>query len=1806
MMITFNSFNKFLIKLIITTFCTANVNALDIIDSSCLIFPFCQICSTNSCLICKEGYQLNQNNQCILNTNIQSKQPKIGFYFDNISQQLQLCHPSCETCRGPYSYQCLGCIQGYQEIISYSDMFYCIKCEASNCSRCDTDGKCLECIPQFYLDQNSNSCTQCQIQNCQICSSAITCAQCSKGYILSGYGSQCNIEGASTLCQIQRCKSCSKEGQCNLCQDGFFLQNGQCEECQLPCLTCQDESTSCTSCQKDQFKYYYLQGTQCVLSCNHQFYPSKSVGKCVECSSTIDGCLTCLDQFTCTSCINQVNYSIQNNRCARKCKPNQFVLMNNLQQIKSLQQRRLWEIDQDSVINSCQNCSPDISSVCKQCIGLSTYCEICQDSYFIYNGKCLTICPPYTYLPMNSKQKQCFDCMEGCKQCSNGYTCNQCDGSYQMDQNYQCRIKDQYVLSNQPIKCPLNYVFFNGFCMPSCPSGTISVKNKCQAYDSCEIISFDIGLQIAKCQKCKDSSQFIFQGYCLPQCPKFQKTASASGICLPKCDSNTFTLLQDFQFPQCVQKCPSESIISGYSEINQQYCIQTACKQGEYFDTITYFSSEIQDQTQMCKQCHPSCKSCNGPTQYDCIECKYGQFYQEYYFNNDLNPLLMQSSVNYENSTINTKESFHLCQNDCNQGYQKSIKGVCIKCQDLTYCLNCPSFSYINGIQCQDSCMSDLLLIEKINTISFTNNFCEERSGLILKVSCSKKIGNICLSSKFLTVQAIAQIYQFNYKISSLICNTSQKLQLTVQFDDNLNLYNITGFNPQAKKFSVFCSLKDQNKQQYGASTKIIELIGNFTGDFSLSTDKANSQYNLINFNLTNFKIPSLLNNQLNYSVQIYTKYIDTQGKEQTLDIFQANQYLNANFLPLYRNQNVSISSNFSIPLINFNQQLQIKAEIYSILLGERINVINSKYLTVYSNTQNNDNSKIIVQYNKQETTKQIIAYILSNYQESSLNDFSAVQQINDILYYISNNVSSDTEIQRDVNIFKSYNYGFNQQFIACDRNVTCNNQCRCRNNCNYYMMCECFGDYLGEGCSWQDNQLFSGAQCFIELITLNLLNAQQSPKANSMLELKYSILLRSMKSRQIFTQKSFQNIYTILYQLDSVKLSQMSLSCIQNILEILSYFIDLARSLNLMKQIRGNIANLIERTVMIYFRKVQGNLTFESSNLFIQFYQIYNAKKDLTIPFTENVRFILKFKKRQLQQQQLQLNKYFLVSFNLPSDIFITDQIENQFANNHNVIVSLSPVTTNRLLFIDQAGMVSQEQNLFFSLDASLKGPQGKATQYTPECYIFANNLTYLDTTPNLNFERINTYSQLQCENIGLSSTFIGIQLSQDYINSIDSSQENNKNSIQQSLSDEDDSFYWLKVGLITSFITISHLMIFFTKYFCKGKTLLYSQILTKQSDQTSSIPNQSNSKSDIDAQKQEINLKNQLECKNIKEQNNQICIIDNNNELNLNQNKIQNKFFRRREIQRIKAGIKMDSFHDLKQQQQQDQQEQMQQKQRDVPLIQEVYLQPYVRSQINEQRIQTYNQNLKSLSNCSMNPDSIEIVFQNTFNQQNQNNENIKQSNDQSITQNNHEQNQQAIQVNQNSTSKQESIINMNENQIYDKVFFYHSFSCFYISFEYCPNYLRVMYLALNYYLIASTNIFAINFLQSYDLGQIDQITISVLFGMTLTYAASFLILLILKAVFRCLKSDNKLSNLQLFQYYLIFIIVFATGSVVIYISTSDSSSYSILSYFISSIISIFLVILLESILLLFLKYNKSKRLLQFIKYRSLDFSK
>ncbi|KAL4456252.1 hypothetical protein ABPG74_014213 [Tetrahymena malaccensis] len=1790
-------------KLIITIFFTLRINAFDIVDSSCLVFPFCQICSANSCLICQEGYQLSYDNLCLLNTNNQSKYPKIGFYFDSLSQQLQLCHPSCQMCRGPYNYQCLGCALGYQEIISYSDMFYCIKCEVSNCNRCDSDGKCLECISQFYLDQNSNSCTQCQIQNCQICSSAAVCGQCAKGYILTNYGSQCKIEGVNAVCQIQRCKSCSKQGECNLCQDGFFLQNGQCTQCQSPCLTCQDESTSCTSCQRDQFKDFYLQGTQCVVSCNHQFYASKSLGKCVECSSSIDGCLTCLDQYTCTSCIDQVNYTIQNNKCVRKCKPNQFIPMNNLQQIKSLQQRRLWELDQDSIINSCQNCSPEINSICKQCVGLSTYCEVCQDDYFLYNGKCLASCPPSTYSLIKSKQKKCFDCMEGCKQCINGYTCIQCDDSFQMSSNKQCMIKDQYIMSNQPVKCPQNYVFFNGFCMPSCPSGTITFQNKCQANDSCEIISFDISQQIASCQKCKDSSKFIYQGYCLPQCPMFSKTISANGICLPQCDSNSFTLLQDFKFPQCVKECPLLSILTGYQEVNQ-YCIQTVCKQGEYFDTIAYFNSEIQDQ-QMCKQCHSSCLSCNGPTQYDCIECKIGLVYQEHYLDNDLNPLLIQNSVSFSNSTINAKASFHLCQNNCNQGYQKSFYGVCTKCQDLVQCLNCPSFSYINGNQCQDTCMSDLSLIEKINKSYFKNNFCVQRSGLILQVNCSKKIDNICLSTNFLSVQAIAQIPSFNNQLSSLVCNTSQKLQLTVQFDNNLNMYNITGFNAQTQKFSIYCSLKDQNKLLYGASTKTIKLLGNFTGDFYLSTDKAISQYDQINFNLSNFRIPSLLNNQLNYSVYVSTKYIDIYGKEQILDIFQANQYMNSNFLPKYRNQNVSISSNFSIPLLNFNQQLQIKAEVFSIYQGERINVINSKYITVYSNTQSIYNtSKIIVQYNRQETIKQLISYILSNYTEFNLNDFFVLYQINDILSYNSNQVSSDTEVQRDVNIVKSQNYGFNQQFIACDRNITCNNQGKCGYNRNYYLMCECFDNYLGEGCSWQDNQLFASAQQFIEKLTLNLLEAQQSQKGDTMLELKYSILLRLMKSRQIFTQTSFQNIYTMLYQLDNDKLSQLSLSCIQNILEIYSYFIDLARLLNMVKQVRGNIVNLIERTVIIYFRKVQGNLTFESSNLFIQFYYIYNTKKDLMITFTENTKFIMKFKKRQLQQnKQLQFNKYFLVSFNLPSDIFITDQIESSFTNSSNVIVSLSPVTTSRLLYVDQSGMVSQEQNLFFSLDASLKGPQGKANQYTPECYIFTNNLTQLDKGSNLNFERINTFSQLQCENIGLSSTFIGIELSQDYINSIDSSQDINKNEIQQAQSDDGVSFYWLKVGLITSFITISHLMLFFTKYFCKGKTFVSSQIFTRQSEQTA-VPNQSSSQSEINAQKQEIQLKNQLQSMNIKEQNNQISITGNNkDQLSLNQNKIQNKFTKRKESQRIMAGIKMDSSQDFKQQQEQDQQQQLQKKERSIPIIQEVCLQPQIISQLHEQPIQINNQNIKSLSNCSMNPDSIQIVFQNTYIQENQNKNTIKQNNTSSIIQNNNEQLQQ---VNQNSSSKQESIIKINENQVYNKIFYYHSFTCFFVSFEYCPNYMRVMYLALNYYLIASSNLLILSLMQDQDLGQIDQIIISVFLGIALTYFISFLVLLILKTVFRCLKNDNKLSNFQLILFYLVFAIVFTAGSVIISFSTQEYSSYSILSYFISTLVSIFLTIILETILLLYLKYNKSKRILQLIQYRSLDFQK
>lgn len=145
---------------------------------------------------------------------------------------------------------------------------------------------------------------------------------------------------------------------------------------------------------------FALLGTTCVCDSGFAMAPDHT---CVPCTNTLDGCLVCTDQSTCTSCDLGDNFIVDpSNPSACICNPG-FYLSSG----------------------SCSPCpTTGIMVACLACSGAST-CTQCDTSLFyqLSGTQCTCISGYY------QSASACLSCstMVGCLTCTDGTTCTACD-----------------------------------------------------------------------------------------------------------------------------------------------------------------------------------------------------------------------------------------------------------------------------------------------------------------------------------------------------------------------------------------------------------------------------------------------------------------------------------------------------------------------------------------------------------------------------------------------------------------------------------------------------------------------------------------------------------------------------------------------------------------------------------------------------------------------------------------------------------------------------------------------------------------------------------------------------------------------------------------------------------------------------------------------------------------------------------------------------------------------------------------------------------------------------------------------------------------------------------------------------------------------------------------------------------------------------------------------------------------------------------------------------------------------------------
>jgi proprotein convertase subtilisin/kexin type 5 len=229
-----------------------------------------------------------------------------------------------------------------------------------------------------------------------------------------------------------------------------------------------------------------------------------------------------------------------------------------------------------------------------------------------------------------SESLQCQVCQPGCIVCLLDNTCFLCQSGYTLDPNSHmclnnnCLQTSQFynATSNQCLSCAANCRTCYGL-STSCTSCLLSSPQTYLSNNSC----------LATCPAGFFTHQYSLTCRpCSPQCA----TCYGSAVSCMTCQANLYLLaFYNPMSPICVALCPlgfwtnfttcqlCSPNCKSCNGPSQYQCL--SCYPNFYLDDwqCVYFCSPMKyaDNIGYCDWCDPSCMECYGPTKYDCVSC---------------------------------------------------------------------------------------------------------------------------------------------------------------------------------------------------------------------------------------------------------------------------------------------------------------------------------------------------------------------------------------------------------------------------------------------------------------------------------------------------------------------------------------------------------------------------------------------------------------------------------------------------------------------------------------------------------------------------------------------------------------------------------------------------------------------------------------------------------------------------------------------------------------------------------------------------------------------------------------------------------------------------------------------------------------------------------------------------------------------------------------------------------------------------------------------------------------------------------
>ncbi|XP_052791092.1 extracellular matrix organizing protein FRAS1-like isoform X2 [Mya arenaria] len=330
----------------------------------------CYTCIEGSqfhCEMCQPGLMW-KHGECVT-------QCGLGYYLQN-GKCLE-CAPSCKSCSGPGSDQCVSCSNHAQVVFHGEcrdhcpDNFYirlgkCIACNPT-CKTCTPDGSsCASCWQGGHLHQG-----QCV-------------TRCSSGLYVNRDGSCSECHPSCETCNggsNKNCTSCfpgnkiSKKGRCRSeCDKGQYLAiDNICKDCESGCEECHAAwggvGSVCSGCEQREDVPL---GSICMEDCPQGHY--QEFKACKACG---DHCLSCNSPTSCTRCTK--NMLVSQGQCVTKCGQGQY---------------------EEGATMSCKDCS----SHCLHCYS-GEECSVCDSTTFLQGRACVSRCGS-GFIP-DTKTREC-------------------------------------------------------------------------------------------------------------------------------------------------------------------------------------------------------------------------------------------------------------------------------------------------------------------------------------------------------------------------------------------------------------------------------------------------------------------------------------------------------------------------------------------------------------------------------------------------------------------------------------------------------------------------------------------------------------------------------------------------------------------------------------------------------------------------------------------------------------------------------------------------------------------------------------------------------------------------------------------------------------------------------------------------------------------------------------------------------------------------------------------------------------------------------------------------------------------------------------------------------------------------------------------------------------------------------------------------------------------------------------------------------------------------------------------------------